>query len=214
GQAPNQPSYAMLFTQALADLFDYTIRYRGSGTGTCRVPTSNYVAGTRGTITYVNSAVGGWTSQQGVENVMNYILTKVRLYGCDLLVLAFGMNDGVYAPTTTRDNNKKIIDAVLERAPEASVLMVSTMVPNPDATNGWYGTQPQQEQYLISLAKTYRDKGVACEVARMTAVSLDVLKHKEFKDYTGNNINHPNDFFSRVYAQVLLQALIGYENMN
>ena len=48
----------------------------------------------------------------------------------------------------------------------------------------------------------------------MTAVSLDVLKHKEFKDYTGNNINHPNDFFSRVYAQVLLQALIGYENMN
>jgi hypothetical protein len=34
------------------------------------------------------------------------------------------------------------------------------------------------------------------------------------RDESGNNINHPNDWFYRVYAQTLLQTLIGYENMN
>lgn len=41
-----------------------------------------------------------------------------------------------------------------------------------------------------------------------------MLEHKEFCDYSGNNINHPNDFFVRIYAQTLLRTLIGYENMN
>ena len=211
--APYQPSYPMLFVQALADLFDYTVHYVSLDIA-MRVPAEDYVAGTRGTITYVNTAVGGWTSADGVQNLENFVVNKVRTYGCDLLVLAYGMNDGYSAPTATKANIKAMADAVLGIKPEASLLLVSTMVPNPEATNGWYGNQPQQEQYLISLAKTYRNKGVACEVARMTAVSLDVLKHKEHKDYSGNNINHPNDFFNRVYAQTLLQALIGYENMN
>ena len=48
----------------------------------------------------------------------------------------------------------------------------------------------------------------------MTSMSLSILDHKDFVDYTGNNINHPNDFFERVYAQTLLQSFIGYENMN
>ena len=48
----------------------------------------------------------------------------------------------------------------------------------------------------------------------MTSVSQAILKHKDFHDYSGNNINHPNDYFVRVYAQTLLQTVVGYENMN
>jgi hypothetical protein len=48
----------------------------------------------------------------------------------------------------------------------------------------------------------------------VTSVSKAILERKDFQDTTGNNINHPNDYFYRMYAQTLLQTLIGYENMN
>ena len=50
-------------------------------------------------------------------------------------------------------------------------------------------------------------------MACVTSTSKAILEHKEFQDYSGNNINHPNDWFCRVYAQTILQTLIGYENM-
>ena len=43
----------------------------------------------------------------------------------------------------------------------------------------------------------------------MTAMHLDLLKAKRFRDMTGNNVNHPNDFLARVYAQVVLQTVAG-----
>ncbi len=207
---PNQYPYTILFTQALADLFDYTVHYER---GTARVPSTDYVAGTRGTITYINTAVGGWTSQHGVDNLQKSVIDRVEKSGCDLFVVAFGMNDAGVSPRTTSNNIKTMVDGVLAADADASIVLLSTMVPNPNATNGWYGQQVNQEPQLIRLAKDYTEDGVPCAVARMTTVSLAVLERKEFHDYSGNNINHPNDFFIRVYAQTLLQAVVGYENM-
>ncbi len=207
---PQQYPYTILFTEALADLFDYTVHYEQ---GTARVPSQDYVAGDRGTITYVNTAVGGWTSQDGVNNLRSSVTDRVEKLGCDLFVVAFGMNDAGSAPTVTKNNTKKMVDGVLAKAPDCSVVLLSTMVPNPNAVNGWYGQQVNQEPQLLRLAKDYTTDGVPCAVARMTTVSLAVLERKEFHDYSGNNINHPNDFFIRVYAQTLLQTVVGYENM-
>ncbi len=207
---PNQYPYTILFTQALADLFDYTVHYEQ---GTARVPSKDYVAGTRGTITYINTAVGGWTSQHGVDNLQKSVIDRVEKSGCDLFVVAFGMNDAGVSPRTTSNNIKTMVDGVLAADADASIVLLSTMVPNPNATNGWYGQQVNQEPQLIRLAKDYTEDGVPCAVARMTTVSLAVLERKEFHDYSGNNINHPNDFFIRVYAQTLLEAVVGYGNM-
>ena len=124
------------------------------------------------------------------------------------------MNDGFVLPKKTVGNIQTMSEAVLQARPEASLMFVSTMVPNPNASIHWYNTQGLQEKPLMSLAENYRDKEIACSVACMTSVSLDILKHKAFEDYSGNNINHPNDFFSRIYAQTLLQTLIGYENIS
>ncbi len=210
GYNPKQYTYPILFTQALADLFDYTVHYEP---GVAKVPDKDYVAGTRGTITYLNTAVGGWTSQDGVTNLQASVLDKIATLGCDLFVVGFGMNDGG-APAITKNNVKKMADGVLSVTPDSAIALVSTMVPNPDATNGWYAQQDQQESQLLRLAKDYREDGVSCAVSRVTTVSLAVLERKSFNDYTGNNINHPNDFFVRVYAQTLLEAVVGYENMN
>ena len=217
--SPMQYPYPILFTMALADLYGYTVHFEYAdvtapqGGRPSRVPAEDYVAGTRGTITYVNTSIGGWTSKDGVDNREAFIENQVKAFGCDLFVVAFGMNDGGLHPKGVAKNVQKMIDCVLASDPEASFVVMATMVPNPNATNGWYGKQVEQEPELMELAEEYRAEGVPCVVCRMTSVSLSVLEHKEFMDYSGNNINHPNDFFIRVYAQTLLQTVIGYENL-
>ena len=214
---PKQGAYAMLFTEALADLFGYKVKYVNTGLSAsmpCHpVPTTEYVGGERGTITYVNTAIGGWTSADGVSNFDKFVGEQVEKYGCDLFVLGYGMNDGGFSAGTTKANAKKIIDKLLEIKPETSVLLVSTMTPH-TKSNWDFDVIKQQEKHLESLAKQYRKDDKAVAVACVHSVSVAIQEHKTFNDYSGNNINHPNDWFYRVYAQTLLQAVIGYENMD
>ena len=39
------------------------------------------------------------------------------------------------------------------------------------------------------------------------------VEHIKFEDFSGNNINHPNDFWARLYANTLFETLVGYENL-
>ena len=220
--APYVHTYPMLFCEALADLYGYTVKYiyvKDNLTNTApRIPSEDYVAGTNGTITYINTAVGGWKSATGVSNIQSYILDYINKYGCDLLVLAYGMNDfhtSKNAPT--RNNLKAIVDRVLTVAPDVSVTFVAPMVCHPYAIGSKYYVATEKIAMgddMMNLAEYYRATGVPCEVSDMGSVSRAVLVRKEFQDCSGNNINHPNDFFHRVYAQTLLQTVIGYENMN
>ncbi len=220
--APYQDSYPHLFVKALADLFDYTVYFQPTnitsfnGMGTPMVPNKNYEAGNRGIITYINTAVGGWTSANADTYFAEHVEKWVKDYGCDLFITAFGMNDPVVniSPRTTAHNTKKVVDALWSLSPETNVILLSTMVPNPDATKQWNNNQDKQERFLEELAEEYREAGKPCAMAYMTSLSQSILEHKAFHDYSGNNINHPNDYFSRVYAQLLLEALIGYENMD
>ncbi len=213
---PKQGAYAMLFTQALADLFGYTVKYVNtdlSDTMPCHpVPTADYVAGDRGTITYVNTAIGGWLSGDGVSHFDRFVKQQVEKYGCDLFVVGFGMNDGGLSVATTKANVKRMIEGLVEIKPEATVMMVSTMTPHTDS-NWDHAAIKQQERQFESLAKQYRRDGKPVAVACVHSVSVAIQKHKTFNDYAGNNVNHPNDWFYRIYAQTLLQTLIGYENM-
>ena len=58
--APYQPTYSVLFVQALADLYGYTVEFKSielpSTFGSIVAAPANYVGGTRGTITYVNGS--------------------------------------------------------------------------------------------------------------------------------------------------------------
>ena len=51
----------------------------------------------------------------------------------------------------------------------------------------------------VSVAKVYSFFKGICETG------------KRSRDYLGNNINHPNDFGVRIYAQVVLKTLCGEE---
>lgn len=217
GVEPKQGAYSMLFTEALADLFGYKVKYINTGLQAAMpchpVPTTEYVGGERGTITYVNTAIGGWNSADGVTNFDKFVKEQVEKYGCDLFVIGYGMNDGGFGAGTTKANIKKMIDGMYEIKPEASVMLVSTMTPH-TGSNWDFDAIKQQERQLDSLAKQFRKDDKAVAVACVHSVSKAIQEHKTFNDYSGNNINHPNDWFYRVYAQTLLQTLIGYENMN
>lgn len=214
GGGTGQHSFPMLVVESLADIFGYKVRFVPANLGnTSNVP-KEYGTGGRGTITYINTAVGGWNSGSIVENYDRYCGDFVSQYGCDLLIFAHGMNDGGQDPVKwTVRNAETVFDRVLSVVPDVAIMYVSTMLPNPEGI-GWTTTQPLQESYLQMSAAAYRAKGIPCAVCCMTSTSRAVLDHKRFMDYTGNNVNHPNDFFSRIYAQTIFQTLIGYENLS
>ena len=217
----NQYPYSILFTQALADLFDYTVEFVDYShlqtstpaltlTGAPKVPSEDYVAGERGTITYINTSEGGESVNGAARKLDTFLLEPIETYGCDLLVVAYGMNDGGSA--NINNKTETIVDAVWEMKPDASVVVVSTMMPHP-GTN-FDGNQKSQENNLQTLVKRLRDReGKSVAVACVNSVTKDMLEIKDFYDFAGNNVNHPNDFLHRIYAQTLLQTVIGYENM-
>ncbi len=208
---PYMPTYTQLFTQYLAQKYGYTVKYVNPGlAGTAVPPAEDSVFGTNGTITYINPAVGGWTSADGTNKFDEYVKPFVDEYGCDFFLLAFGMNDAGNSAKSEKKAIKKIADQLYDIAPDADMLLVATMIPNPDATNGWYGNQHKFETVFEDLAADYVADGKSCAVAKMTSMSQRIIENKRFRDHTGNNINHPNDFLARIYAQVVYQTVIGY----
>ncbi len=211
-------SYSLQFVQALADIYGYTVKYVDTSglPDSVVVPSSSYVGGTRGTITYINTAVGGYLSgpaqginRDGISQYAARVKPYTDVYGCDLFVWAFGMNDpevGIDAATTAA-NARTVTDAVKASNPGADIVLVSTMVPN-SLFDTRENKRYAQEAYLEQLAaeKTYA-------LVRMTLISQSMQRFKTFQECSGSNINHPNDYYCRVYAQMLLEAIVGYKNV-
>ena len=165
----------------------------------------------------VNTAVGGTTSGWGLEEAEG----RAAAHEPDLAILAFGMNDGsgripadVYGA-----NIRGIMDKIRERKPDCDFILVATTLPSreplvrgcprnseDDLTAeddiAFYGTQ---DDYLPALLVL--ESGEGAVVADMTTMHRCILEKKAFRDVTGNNVNHPNDFIARIYAQVLLAIL-------
>ena len=149
-------------------------------------------------IDYANKAVGGKRASWGVENVEELVVSE----NPDLVVLGFGMNDGTanVDPGVFRDQIKTIIDAVRQSNENAEFILVAPMLANPYSRQN--GRQAEYKQELDKL----KEKGIV--VADMTTLHSELLKHKTYQDMTGNNVNHPNDYFVRWYAQVISAFLI------
>ena len=71
-------------------------------------------------------------------------IAGVYEYGCDLFLIAYGMNDGGSAARTVARTMKYVLDGVRELDSDCSLMFVSTMVPNPNATH-YRGLRSQEE---------------------------------------------------------------------
>nr|WP_082855947.1 SGNH/GDSL hydrolase family protein [Mucilaginibacter sp. L294] len=149
-------------------------------------------------INYSNKSIVGKLAKWGEEAVSATVLPEKP----DLLIIGFGMNDGSdkLSPDIYREHIKGIIDSVSKHNPAAEFILIAPMLANP--LTDFDGTQPL---FIKELNKLTR-KGVV--VADLTGVHTELLKHKAYQDMTGNNVNHPNDYLARWYAQVICGVLI------
>ena len=150
----------------------------------------------------INTAVGGMTSEWGLSEVNNTIVQ----YAPDLVILNFGINDGTakMAVEQYKSNMQGIINKVREVNPNCEFIILTNTVCNPDA-DGW--TSSGSYQYPAAVKEiASSNSGIA--VVDMYSMQQYFLSVKRYWDTTTNNINHPSDFFIRVFAQSVAQALI------
>ncbi|CAG4988850.1 hypothetical protein DYBT9275_00172 [Dyadobacter sp. CECT 9275] len=173
GVEPNLPDWGMLVAETLRR------QYRTS-------------------VTFTNTAVAGQDSKWGKNNAQKLVTDHQP----DLVMIAFGMNDGTgkMSPEKFGENISAIIANVRAENPKAEFILVSTTLPNPEST--FLGTQLTFGDVLKKMA----GEGIA--YVDMTTVHAELLKHKDYPDMTGNNINHPNDFLMRWYAQQVAGLLL------
>lgn len=156
-------------------------------------------------ITYTNTAVGGKETIWAEENVEE----RVNAYEPDLVVLAFGMNDGPKSQEQFEERIRNIIRLIRAKKPECEFILVATSLPNrllTDPRAAFWGNQWQFKGALDRIEQDPEMPGVA--VADITGMHRYLLEHKRFEDLSSNMINHPNDFFHRCYAQFLIGMLI------
>jgi lysophospholipase L1-like esterase len=150
-------------------------------------------------VTFINHAVGGWTSGNGLQQAKEQRIGKAKP---DLVIIAFGMNDVFQRNASAFEANiRALMQAIRADAPDAEFILVASMLGNAE----WGMPMEQFPLYRDALAKLC---GPGIVLADMTSMWEALLKRKRFYDLTGNGVNHPNDFGHCVYAQSLLALLI------
>ncbi len=156
-------------------------------------------------IEFCNQAVGGWNTIEGIDNFDKKCGDKLAV--SDLFFIGFGANDTHTEMAKFKENITAMIDRYFEANPNGNVLLYSCLLPN-SQTVGWRTQHALFEKELEDIASGYKNVGVAKVT---TAYAWLEAQGKPTRDLLANNINHPNDFGVRVYAQVLLKTLLGEE---
>lgn len=148
-------------------------------------------------------AVSGGQASQGATQVVKTPIVDTRP---DLVVVAYGMED-----VKDRDASgygkqiASILRAFKQRSPATEFILVAPMLGN----SRWTYTPSDQFGLYRDQLKALCGPGVY--LADITTMWLDMLKRKTFFELTGNGLDQPNDFAQRLYAQVIVAALIREE---
>lgn len=154
-----------------------------------------------------NFAVSGKTATWGADlSNLRYVYKD----NPDLVILAFGMNDGCgTSPETYIQKINYMVSTIAKKSPDTCVVVVGTMLPNekvgfnPGTSMLQY--QDDYAEYLVEAEKNWSNAAFA----DVTTVHQQMLERKVFQDTTSSNTNHPNDYMHRVYAQVIFQTIFG-----
>ena len=151
----------------------------------------------KGDVILENFALSGTGMKYGLE-----VVEAVMAEAPDLVVIAYGMNDVGFNPVDDYlCHAARIVKTIQKRNHETEIILVATMMGNPD----WVYT-PRENFFLFRDAlKSLCGPGIA--LADLTSLWSDLLEVKSYQDLTGNGVNHPNDFGHRIYAQFLLDLL-------
>ncbi len=177
-----------------------------------------------GTVNLKNTSVGGWTSSNGIGGGTGWVAGvqvqkpglatqfasgELKGYKPDLAILGFGMNDATLGLSidTFCNNMMSMIKTIRQQNPNCEIILLGTMLANPMAKNQ-SKNQTEYTEYLGRIAKNYENVSVI-DIGAMHQDLLDA--GKRYTEMSSNNVNHPNDFFARVYAMNLLSALVEFD---
>ncbi len=145
-----------------------------------------------------NLSVGGMATPWMLTMIEKVVEPKP-----DLVIIAFGMNDSSgRSAAEYKANTQLAIEQIREQLSDTEFILVASMRGNPDWTLLKQELFPQYRDALAELC----EPGIA--LADLTAIWTEFLKRKPDRDFTGNGVNHPNDFGHRVYAQAVSSLLI------
>lgn len=155
------------------------------------------------------SAEGG-SSSSGMVSKLN---ENVIRYAPDLVFIAFGMNDCMNesqdsdgSMARVREQYKNAVNQMIGRVrrqyPDCEFVLVPSFYGNTYCHYSSYYDACRDT--LLELENTY--SGVVC--ADVTSMQGSLLEYKDYLDFSGDNMCHPNDFMARLYAQVCLETIV------
>lgn len=149
-----------------------------------------------------NNSVGGWNSMNAVSAVEYRVNDKKS----DLIILAFGMNDGaILSADKYKKNMQSVITSIRAKQPQTAILLVSPTRANPET---FIQNRTNISGYSKALADLANNNRYVA-VADVTPAWDMMMQNKKYLDVTGNGLNHPNDFGHRIIAEVVLKAILG-----
>lgn len=148
-------------------------------------------------IELVNRSVPGWSIANGLSDLDKLLASKP-----DLMVVAYGMNDvGRGDPAWFVDQARKLDAKAKEALPDLEILWVTPMLGNRE----WVHTPREMFfEYQRALQQVVSPGDALADVTEVWDI---MSRRKHDLDYTGNGLNHPNDFGHRLYAQAILECL-------
>ncbi len=158
-------------------------------------------ARSKGRIEWINTSVGGVDTEWAIAHAAD----RAASYAPDLVILGFGMNDRC-GGDVYREKTQRLMEEIRKGCPEVEFVLIATTLPNQEVPTPPLFFTSHQGEYSQSLQRL-GGEGVA--VADVQAVQRRLEEKKCYLDLTGNLLNHPNDFLSRVQAQVLDVVLGG-----
>ncbi len=155
-------------------------------------------------VTVINSGIGGSTSEWNEGTLYSTIVEKEP----DLLTMCYGMNDSSvdrvgYTDEEFRENIVGQIEYVKDWLPECEILLVSSIYGNIYTFDR--SRYESHARVLAEIAEEYAGQGVA--FADPQAIERQMMERKEFVDFMGDNMVHPNDFGMRLITQTITDAL-------
>lgn len=150
------------------------------------------------------SSASGMVSELG-ENVIQY--------APDLVFIAFGMNDCMNESQDSNGSEERVkkeyknaidqmISQVRKQYPDCEFVLVSSFYGNIYCHYSSYYDACRDA--LLELENAY--SGVVC--ADVTSMQASLMDFKDYLDFSGDNMCHPNDFMARLYAQVCLETIV------
>ena len=128
------------------------------------------------------------------------------------VILAFGMNDaGGFHPNVFYQKMANIITKIRKACGEVPFVIISPIMPNPlVAFTAGSSICRYHAEYPQVFNRLQNDLPLVAW-ANVTKMHNLLLTRKALADTLSNNVNHPNDFMHRVYAQTVLKTILGKE---